>query len=396
MSIRPSLDERPRIIFAMKRALLGGLTPQQFLARHWQREPLLVRGAIPEFSGCLTPAELFALARRDDVESRLVQRCDGAWRVAHGPFRAGTLQRKPRHPWTLLVQGVNTHCAAADRLMRSIDFIPWARLDDLMVSYAADGGGVGPHFDSYDVFLLQGMGRRRWQVSAQTKLDLVAHAPLRILRRFRPEQEWLLEPGDMLYLPPRYAHDGVAQGACMTYSIGFRAPAAQEVATEFLAYLQERICCDGMYADPSLRAPRHRGEIGSDMVRGIEAMVDRIDWSRRHIEDFLGCYLTAPKPQVFFSRPAEPLPARGFRGLTRRRGVALDPKTQLLFRRARFFVNGEPVPVSPADRKALRRLADDRKITTTDGLSEDAMSMLYAWYGCGWCHPLGAAATQYE
>lgn len=196
----------------------------------------------------------------------------------------------------------------------------------------------------------------------------------------------------MLYLPPRFAHDGVALDPCMTYSIGFRAPTTQEVVTEFLAYLQERITAAGMYADPDLRATRRRGEIGRAMVGRVAAMIDHIRWSRSEIEDFLGCYLTEPKPQVFFAPPADPLSARSFRALTRRYGVGLDPKTQLLYRGTRFFVNGDAAQVPRADRNALRVLADARVLATTAGLGSSALQMIYAWYRCGFCHPLGGAS----
>ena len=208
---------------------------------------------------------------RDDLESRLVQRQGRRWRVRHGPFGPRELQRLPRSGWTLLVQGVNHALPAAQRLLDAFSFIPYARLDDVMVSYAPAGGGVGPHFDNYDVFLLQGEGRRRWRVSRQRDLELVAGAPLRILRRFRPAREWVLDPGDMLYLPPRCAHDGVAMGGgCITYSIGFRAPDAQELGARFLDYLQDRLRLSGIYEDPGLKPQRHPGRLGDDMVRNAQ------------------------------------------------------------------------------------------------------------------------------
>src|SRR5262245_59526519 len=187
---------------------LGDLTAAQFLRRHWQKRPLLVRGALPECADLVRRDTLFALAEREDLESRLVSRNGDKWRVVQGPFTTRQLVRLPRAGWTLLVQGVDRALAAVQELSQRFAFIPYARLDDVMVSYAPSGGGVGPHFDSYDVFLLQGEGVRRWRVSRQRDLSLVDGAPLRILRRFRPSREWLLDAGDMLYLPPRWAHDG--------------------------------------------------------------------------------------------------------------------------------------------------------------------------------------------
>jgi len=191
-------------------ALLGGLTPAQFMRRHWQKKPLLVRQAIPQFAPPVLRTELFALSAQEGVESRLVQLVKGAWKLRHGPFSRRALPALQQPDWTLLVQGVDLHHDAVHALMQQFRFVPEARLDDLMISYASNGGGVGPHFDSYDVFLLQAHGKRRWRIGRQKDLSLRDGIPLKILAEFEPEEEFVLEPGDMLYLPPRYAHDGIA------------------------------------------------------------------------------------------------------------------------------------------------------------------------------------------
>ena len=211
------------------RTLLGGISVGSFMRAHWQKEARLVRGALPGFAGLADAGALRKLAMRDDVESRLVVREGRSWSLAHGPFRAADFRALPRRDWTLLVQGLNLHVDAADALLRRFAFLPFARLDDLMVSYAAPGGGVGPHIDSYDVFLLQGFGRRRWRYGRQPDLTLKPGLPLKILRRFTPDATAVLAPGDMLYLPPHAAHDGTAIDACTTYSIGFRAADATEL-----------------------------------------------------------------------------------------------------------------------------------------------------------------------
>src|SRR4051812_23589815 len=200
-----------------KLPLLGDITPAQFLAEYWHKKPLLIRQAIPGFKPLLKFEALAALAAKDHVESRLITHFDGSWDMQNGPL--STFPSREQKQWTMLVQGANLYDAGADALLRQFRFIPDARLDDLMISYATDGGGVGPHFDSYDVFLLQAHGRRRWRIGAQKDLSLAEGMPLKILRDFRPEQEFVLEPGDMLYLPPHYAHDGAALGECMTCSI---------------------------------------------------------------------------------------------------------------------------------------------------------------------------------
>src|SRR3990167_5380334 len=219
-------------------ALLGDITPRQFLTEYWQKKPLLIRAAYPDFTGLLSADELAGLACEEDVQARLVINRQGKWQVENGPFDEARFAKLPKRDWTLLVQGVNHHLPEAATLLQRFDFIPHARLDDLMVSYAPDGGGVGPHFDSYDVFLLQGQGKRLWRIRSEEDLTLVDGAPLRILKNFKTEQEYLLEAGDMLYLPPHVAHWGIAVGDCITYSIGFRAPSAQELATQFLTYMQ--------------------------------------------------------------------------------------------------------------------------------------------------------------
>ncbi len=287
-------------------ALLGGQRAGSFLARHWQKDALLVRGALPAFAGLFAERDLVALAQRDDVESRLILRAGRDWTFAHGPFRRAELARLPAKGWTLLIQGVNLHSASADALLRRFAFLPYARLDDLMVSLAAPGGGVGPHFDSYDVFLLQGPGRRRWRYGRQDDLRLKPGLPLKILRRFAPTHDAVLGPGDMLYLPPQYAHDGIALERCTTYSIGFRAASATELATAFLDFLRDRLDIPGRYADPDLKPTGAPARIAPAMRRKCATMLREIRWNVDTIDEFLGCWLTEPKGAVSFDPPARP------------------------------------------------------------------------------------------
>ena len=215
-------------------AMLGGLSPQQFMRRHWQKKPLVVRQAVPAASVGIEWAQVVELAARTDVESRIVRRVRGRWQLQPGPFGRADLPGPRVRSWTLLVQGVDLHLAAAHELMSRFRFLPDARLDDVMVSCATDGGGVGPHVDSYDVFLLQVQGRRRWRIGRVAQPRLVPDLPLKILAGFEAEEEHLLDAGDMLYLPPGWGHDGVAEGPCMTASIGFRAASRDEFAREVL------------------------------------------------------------------------------------------------------------------------------------------------------------------
>ena len=315
----------------MQLRLLGGLTPREFLRRHWQKRPLYVRGALPQFQDPVDAARLLGLARRDDVESRVVVRRGRRHDTSHGPF--ARLRARPRD-WTLLVSGVNLHHAAADALLRRFSFIPQARLDDVMVSYATPGGGVGPHVDSYDVFLIQGSGRRRWRIGGRT--TFIANA------------------GDLVYLPPGVRHDGVALEPCFTYSVGFRAPRGAELGAAFLDWLHERGLPDASYRDPGLRPARRTAEIPSALVDFAARALGRIRWRRADVASFLGEYLSMPKPQVVF------------RAGRSRRGerIRLDARSQLLYRGAHFFMNGDALTVPRRSARVLRRFADERQASS--------------------------------
>ena len=374
----------PRMASRDIRQLLGNQRADAFLARHWHKQPLLVRNAIPGFTGMLARDELFALAGRDDVASRLVRKIRGRYSLAHGPFWRTQLARLPRRDWTLLVQGVNLHDDDADALLRRFAFVPHARLDDLMMSYAVPGGGVGPHFDSYDVFLLQATGRRRWRYGVQTDLALQPNAPLRILRHFTPQHEATLAPGDLLYLPPDVAHDGTAIDECITCSIGFRAPAYQEVAEAFIDRLRDTVQVPGRYADPDLTPARTPGRIDARMRRRLAAAIAQVRWGATDVARFIGRFLTEPKPDVLFAQPPRRSRATFGRRVVRA-GVRLDRRTQLLYDDARLYVNGEDEPLPGNDGTALRRLADRRLLTPGEcsGLSTDTLDMLYDWYRHG-------------
>ena len=368
--------------------LLGGHGVASFLRRFWQKEALLVRGALPGFAGIHSAAELKALAQRDDVESRLVVRDGARWSFEQGPFRAALLRALPPRDWTLLVQGLNLHSAPADLLLRRFTFIPYARLDDLMVSLAAPGGGVGPHFDSYDVFLLQGFGRRRWRYGKQDELAIKPGLPVRILRRFTPSFDEVLVPGDMLYLPPQYAHDGVAVDACTTYSIGFRAAPINDLACAFVDFLRDELALPGRYADPDLKPTREPARIGAPMVDRCARELDRIAWNRATVARFLGCWLSEPKPTVFFD-PPHPVPRRpAFAKAAARHGVALDRRTQFLYDATHFFINGAAL-TAPADCVAtLRELANARQLpgAAVAALPAAGLALLHDWLADGYLH----------
>ena len=364
--------------------LLGPLGIQEFLRDYWQKKPLLIRSALPGFSGLLNPKQLIELACTDDVQARLVTQKQGEYGLQHSPFTAKNFKGLDKIHWTVLVQGVNHHLESAAELLKAFSFIPHARLDDLMISYAPKGGGVGPHFDSYDVFLLQGMGHRRWQISTQQDRTLIESAPLRILNRFKPEQEWVLAPGDMLYLPPHCAHHGIAEDDCMTYSIGFRTPAYQELAEQFLVYLQDRICIEGMYADPDLKTQKHPSEISQAMLKQVTSIIKQVRWDKDDIANFLGCYLSEPKAHVFFTPPERPLSLKKFISHLKDSRVMLDLKSQMLCNSNTVFMNGESTSVSDEDYSILRRLADERELPAMAACSDELSEILYQWHGDGY------------
>jgi 50S ribosomal protein L16 3-hydroxylase len=269
--------------------------------------------------------------------------------------------------------------------------VPDARLDDLMISYASDGGGVGAHFDSYDVFLLQVHGKRRWRIGAQRDLSLRPGLPLKVLQNFEPEEEWLLEPGDMLYLPPHIAHDGVAEGECMTCSIGFRAPSAQELTGQFLYHLAERGDAPGgtaeLYRDPQQPAVANPAMLPSALVERVGAILAKVQWSERDISTFLGSYLSEPKPSVVFDPPARPLSEPRFIQRAMQSGIRLDRKSILLYDARFYFLNGEENRLMGV-KKWLIELADQRGLSAKRfvTLSDDSSvtALLHEWYCAGW------------
>lgn len=369
----------------MKNSLvLGGLSPRQFLRDYWHKKPLLIRQAFPKFKPILSRETLSDLVKHDDVESRLITHFESQWQMENGPFeRLPSFKKKG---WTVLVQGVNLHNDAADALMQQFRFLPDARLDDLMISYATDTGGVGPHFDSYDVFLIQASGKRRWRISAQKDLTLVEGMPLKILKNFHAEQEFVLEPGDMLYLPPHYAHDGIAEGECMTYSVGFRAPSYQELGEAFLQFMADSIELPGRYADPDLAPSSHPAEISNAMLARVTGELDKLRFTTEDFTIFLGEYLSEPKANVYFDRPARPMSLIRFRQAAGKRGVALSRKTRILYRGKHLFINGEAFSLRREDKPSLVMLADERRL---DGpavtcASNDVVEALHSWYQDGW------------
>ncbi|MBC7609858.1 MAG: cupin domain-containing protein [Polaromonas sp.] len=393
--------------------LLAGLTAEQFMRRHWQKKPLLVRQALPGFKPILSRQSLFRLASEEGVESRLIVQDKTSWHMKSGPFAARGLPALNKAAWTLLVQGVDLHDEQAHELLQRFRFVPDARLDDLMISFATAGGGVGPHFDSYDVFLLQASGRRRWKIGKQKDLTLQSGVPLKILQNFEPEEEFVLEAGDMLYLPPRYAHDGIAEATigadgkaadCMTYSIGFRAPGQGELTAELLHRLAEfsedaaEASSDEheveslrpkrmprLYRDPDQAATTTPAALPAALGVFAAEALQKVLQDPLVLACVLGEYMTELKPSVWFEEVTEKWnPLRGEAGL------CLDARTRMMYDAHHVFINGESYRAKGADARVMQRLADQRALSAHDlrKASSGALDLLADWHEEGWVRNL--------
>jgi 50S ribosomal protein L16 3-hydroxylase len=369
-------------------ALLGGLTPEQFMKRHWQKKPLLIRQAVPNMKPLIERSELLEMVESEEVESRHIVRKGTKWTLKKGPMARKSLPSFKTPDWTVLIQGVDLHNDAVHALLQQFRFVPDARLDDLMISYATDGGGVGPHFDSYDVFLLQAQGQRKWRIGRQKKFELQEGVPLKILKEFKPEAEFLLNPGDMLYLPPGYAHDGVAVGECMTYSVGFRVPRSAELASELLMGLSEEIAedCghsrDVLYQDPKQEAAIQDAAIPKALQQFAVQAVAQAMKDPELLNCLLGESLTEPKPNVWFDTPD----VDDLSGFVWPTEVRLDRRTKMLFDAKHIFINGESFRAAGKDAKLLRQLANQKVLSAAlaSQLSANAAELMQAWWEEGW------------
>ncbi len=383
--------------------LLGGLTPERFMQRHWQKQPLWVQQAWPNVQPPVTRGEMFGLAASEGVESRCVWLDDRSrWRVRQGPLARRSLPPLSRPGWSLLVQGLDRHAKAAAAMLERFAFVPQARLDDLMLSWASPDGGVGAHLDSYDVFLLQVQGQRRWRIGPVSKPVWVPGAPLKLLQHFEPTQQQVLEPGDLLYLPPGWGHEGTAVGGdCMTCSIGFRAPTAGELAHELLLRLADGVAdavADANDADGSLRADRasrvaaqlaqryrdprqhataQPGQVPDALAAFARDALARALADPQAVTRALGEVLSEPKPQVWFNAP----PAAIGTGALR-----LAAGTRMLYDARHVFINGAAFAAAGRDARLMHLLADTRCLSATDRkrLSAPASALVDDWLADGW------------
>lgn len=334
--------------------LLGGRTPEQFLRDYWQKKPLLIRNALPGIEGLLEPDEIAGLSLEEEIESRIiVERSPVDWELRHGPFDDKTFQNLPKTHWTLLVQALDQYCPPVADLLNLFGFIPSWRIDDIMVSYAPEGGSVGPHYDFYDVFLIQAQGQRRWQIGqmCNENTPLLPNLPIRILKDFRAEQEWVLNPGDMLYLPPGIAHYGVALGECLTLSVGFRAPSEQDILLDFVHSQWQQVDQEKRFSDPELQVQANPGWIGSDAVERMAEIMRQAVSDPAKISLWMGAYLSQTK----YDREPEP-PESDYSDedvqelLNANQSIRREESTRMLYtgdahRPSHFFINGVEVDI---------------------------------------------------
>ena len=380
-------------------ALFGGISPEQFMKRYWHKKPLLVKGAIPafslakknppEFTSPISASELFKLATDDQVESRLIQ--SKPWSFQSGPFKKSSIPKVDFKNWTLLLQGMEAHHPSAANILSWFRFIPDARLDDVMISIAGVGGGVGPHFDSYDVFLIQMSGRRQWQISAQKDLSLNTRLPLKILQNFKTEQGWVLEPGDMLYLPPHIAHDGIALDAgCQTWSVGFRSPSFKELLQEGLWRLAESLeeipGLDNKFADPKQSATANPEELPNELIEQLKKKLAALKLDQ--IQQFLpgiASYLSEPIQEAYFTAPITPLSPHQFAQKLSIHTLVPHPLTRILSLSANVYCNGELVTRKQSSQiKGAWRTLATHKALTKMGLKSIEATSLYEAYLSGW------------
>lgn len=326
-----------------------------FLRDYWQKKPLLIKGLWASWNNPLEPDELAGLACEDGVEARLIRQAHDTWAIEHGPFIEDRFSELGHEPWTLLVNAVDHHVPDVSALLDPFRFIPNWRIDDVMVSYAVDQGGVGPHFDQYDVFLVQGLGRRRWQVGkpCDGSTELLPHDDLRLLANFEPTQEWILEPGDTLYVPPGIAHNGIAIGDdCMTYSIGFRAPSRDELIEQWAEHLVDQSDSDPRYADPALALQENPGEITAEALERLHAMIAEKLLDRHAFARWFGQYNSASKNPEIDWAPEVSILAADLRELVSAPALLIrNPASRFSFIRESaetviLFVDGHSYPCS--------------------------------------------------
>jgi 50S ribosomal protein L16 3-hydroxylase len=361
-----------------KNHILGKISVDVFLKKYWQKKPLLIRDAIKNFKSPITEKDLFRIAQNENVISRLIKFKRDIWQVKYGPFKKSDLPKKINTSWTMLVQNINHHVPFAESFLNLFKFIPYARLDDLMVSFATKKGSVGPHFDSYDVFLFQAKGEREWKISEQKKFSLDKKSAIKIITNFKAKNTWVLKPGDLLYLPPNVGHWGISQSNdCLTYSIGFRAPGTFEIQSKFLDFIQDNLITikNDLYKDPNLNLQKNPAEINSNMMKKIHHIINRLRWNTNSINTFIGQLLTEPIEGAIFET-SKSMTLEIFKKDLVRKPLKLNPKTRMLFIKNNFYINGEIIETDKKSIMYLKQLANDREVSIKSPLSKKDLNAL--------------------
>ena len=378
---------------------LGGLSAEQFLSEYWQKKPLLIKQAFPEFTNPLGADELAGLACEKDIESRIVLEKDGTspWELRNGPFSEDDFSQLPKTHWTLLVQDVEKHIPELTNITDLFNFIPNWRMDDLMISYAPDKGSVGPHVDAYDVFLLQAEGNRHWQIATDTiNTDkLINNIDLKILEQFNPDQNWILEPGDMLYLPPGIPHHGVAVGECMTYSIGFRAPSHLDMIQSFIETITEQQNCETLYTDPDLKHQLNPHEISASTITSFSDIIENhMTQAKQNMQHSIGVLLSEGKIQFQTQKIEKTLDESLFR-LEWKKNQRLFRNTAIKFlyviaaEHTDLYIDGQHHRVNITDTQLLEWLCSTLEFNYTDcseNSEQQLIPLLYLFYKQGFCY----------
>ena len=363
-----------------RKKYLGDITPKQFLKKYWQKSPYLIRDAIAPEAWSINLDELIKISQHPMCTTRLILKEGGEYDVHHGPVSKKIISSLPKRDWTFLVQGANHANVHIDSLLNRFSFLPFARLDDVMVSYAAPGGGVGPHFDSYDVFLLQGAGKRRWHVSTSDNRELLPEQDLKLLKNFQADGTCDVSLGDMLYIPPDCGHHGIAIDPCLTYSIGFRSPNYELLKTEFLHFLDESITLSGLYSDKARSETNSPGQIPRDMLTNVCKTLSKIRWSQSDIDRFLGEFLSRNDVLDELHRPP-PLTEKLFIKHLKQKKYQFHPAVRCLYSNNRGYIAGEMVCPTINEYPIFRKIADSRTIIGAMIPPYGELSrFIYHWY----------------
>jgi 50S ribosomal protein L16 3-hydroxylase len=370
--------------------MLGDLSVSQFMAEYWHRKPLLVRQAFADFKSPVDLDLVLQHAVSDDAEARLIEKKQDKqkrdqWLLTHGPL--DQLPKLSTPGWTVLMQGADTQSQELSRLLGKFRFLPDARLDDLMISVASDQGGVGPHLDSYDVFLLQAHGQRHWRWGQVKDQRLQENQPVKLLANFKPSSTdftAVLEPGDMLYLPPGWAHDGIAQGTCMTFSIGFRASTYAELMSDMLGRLMDDLPdaanAKQRIVDKRTKATKKPAQLEDAEITGYLDWIDQFKPSKTQSERLIAQHLTEPRQSVDFEVPERVMSLAAFKKSALKKGVEVHEASKALYRPNFIALNGD---IFDSRSKFLRTLFDEKELNPIDCPPAD-WDVLHLWYSCGW------------